>query len=170
MYNMITINATKWPQPNHQCFVRCMPYLVEVVTDEIRCHLQVLVSGAGSEATAATGGGLPGAGDLAGVSGRGSAELHQPGLAQLRAHQPEPQRPRTLQLRGRSGGLSFSRPRGWIHVATWLHTHASPDRHRANKVPTRLRLQHIDTTNASQVLQRKFSCTEKVVTPPRYTS
>lgn len=68
--------------------------------------LQVLVSSAGSEAAAAPGSGLQGAGDLAGVSGRGSAELHQPGLSQLRAHQPEPQRPRTIQLWGRSGGLS----------------------------------------------------------------
>lgn len=68
--------------------------------------LQVLVSSAGPEAAAAPGCGLQGAGDLAGVSGRGSAELHQPGLSQLRAHQPEPQRPRTIQLRGCSGGLS----------------------------------------------------------------
>lgn len=60
--------------------------------------LQVLASGAGSEAAAAPGGGLQGARDLAGVSCRGSAELHQPGLSQLRAHQPEPQRPRTIQL------------------------------------------------------------------------
>ena len=67
--------------------------------------LQVLVGGAGSEAAAAPGRVLQGAGDLAGVSGRGGAELHQPGLAQLRAHQPEPEGPRTVQLRGRSGGL-----------------------------------------------------------------
>lgn len=66
---------------------------------------QVLAGGAGPEAAAAAGGLLQGAGDLAGVSGRGSAEFHQPGLSQLRAHQPEPQRPGPIQLRGRSGGL-----------------------------------------------------------------
>lgn len=64
---------------------------------------QVLAGGAGPEAAAAAGGLLQGAGDLAGVSGRGSAEFHQPGLPQLRAHQPEPQRPGPIQLRGRSG-------------------------------------------------------------------
>lgn len=67
---------------------------------------QVLVGGTGSEAAAAPGSVLQGAGDLAGVPGGGSAQLHQPGLPQLRAHQPEPQRPRTIQLRGRSGGPS----------------------------------------------------------------
>lgn len=96
--------------------------------------LQVLVSGAGSEATAAPGCGLPGAGDLAGVSGRGSTELHQPGLAQLRAHQPEPQRPRTIQLRGCSGGLShsfFTLEVMWtVHVMhTWTNVHARLDKH-----------------------------------------
>lgn len=85
--------------------------------------LQVLVSGAGSEAAAAPGSVLQGAGDLAGVSGRGSAELHQPGLSQLRAHQPEPQRPRTIQLRGRSGGLCCF---FLMDEFTWLYvfTHA----------------------------------------------
>lgn len=69
---------------------------------------QVLVSGAGSEAAAATRRGVQGTGDLAGVPGRRSSQLHQPGLPQLRAHQPEPQRPRKIQLRGRSGGLALS--------------------------------------------------------------
>lgn len=78
--------------------------------------LQVLVSSAGSEAAAAPGRAPQGAGDLAGVPGRGSAELHQPGLSQLRAHQPEPQRPRTIQLRGRSGGLC-------CFLSTWMNSH-----------------------------------------------
>lgn len=101
------------------------------------CHwsnitlLQVLVSSAGPEAAAAPGSGLQGAGDLAGVSGGGSAELHQPGLSQLRAHQPEPQRPRTIQLWGRSGGLScllladdFTRSRTHEHtlIGVWIST------------------------------------------------
>lgn len=69
---------------------------------------QVLAGGAGPEAAAAAGGLLQGAGDLAGVSGWGGAEFHQPGLPQLWAHQPEPQRPGPLQLRGRSGGLFWN--------------------------------------------------------------
>lgn len=69
---------------------------------------QILVSGAGFEATAAPRRGVQGTGDLAGVPGRRSSQLHQPGLPQLRAHQPEPQRPWKIQLRGRSGGLAPS--------------------------------------------------------------
>lgn len=80
--------------------------------------LQVLVSGAGSEAAAATRRGVQGAGDLAGVPGRRSSQLHQPGLPQLRAHQPEPQRPRKIQLRGRSGGPALSR---WGGGHTCMH-------------------------------------------------
>lgn len=67
---------------------------------------QVLVSGARSEAPAATRRGVQGSGDLAGVPGRRSSQLHQPGLPQLRARQPEPQGPWKIQLRGRSGGLA----------------------------------------------------------------
>ncbi|XP_013867754.1 regulator of G-protein signaling 6 isoform X4 [Austrofundulus limnaeus] len=58
----------------------------------------VLVSSAGSEAKTVPRGAPQGSGDLAGVSGRGSAEFHQPGLSQLRANQPEPQGSRTIQL------------------------------------------------------------------------
>ena len=68
--------------------------------------LQVLVGGAGHEEEASAGGRSEGAGHLDGVPGRGSSQLHQPGLPQLRAHQPQPEGPRAVQLRRRTGGTT----------------------------------------------------------------
>lgn len=60
--------------------------------------LQILVGGAGPEEDAPAGGCTEGARHLGGVSGGGSAQLHQPGLSQLRTHEPKPERPGAIQL------------------------------------------------------------------------
>lgn len=67
------------------------------------CVVQVLVGGAGSEEDAPTGHCTEGAGHLDRVPGWGSPQLHQPGLPQLRTHQPEPERPWAIQLWGCTG-------------------------------------------------------------------
>ena len=90
---------------------------------------QVLVGGAGAEAPTPAGGGLAGPGDLAGVPGRGRPQLHQPGLPQLRAHQPEPQGPRPLQLRGRTGAQRLTASRRGGMGKTYRRTHAHTHTH-----------------------------------------
>lgn len=82
-------------------------------------RMQVLVGCAGPEEDAATRRGTEGAGYLDRVSSWGSSQLHQPGLSQLRTHEPELERPRTIQLRGRTGiGRQKTREEressGWI--------------------------------------------------------
>lgn len=78
--------------------------------------MQVLAGGAGPEEDASAGRGPAGSGHLGGVPGWGRPQLHQPGLSQLRAHQPEPEGPRALQLRGRAGEDE--------HKGTACHTQA----------------------------------------------
>lgn len=60
--------------------------------------LQVLAGSARLEEDAPAGRGTEGAGHLGRVLGRGSAQLHQPGLTQLRAHESESEGPQSIQL------------------------------------------------------------------------
>lgn len=64
---------------------------------------QFLVGGPGPEENAPAGCGTESAGHLGGVPGWGSTQFHQSGLPQLRAYESEPEGPRAVQLRGRTG-------------------------------------------------------------------